>query len=341
MLNKYEKKLFWFCLIVLLAGCAKLPTKVEMQRDLKSAREAITQACGYLGTPVVEDLKILWTERKGDVLTGRVWYQISNDVPFGVGKKRCEEEWGFRYINAREGWEFDGFTEKFVGILFGLRTEESPISILKIIQKRVKKIIPEIRNFATYTRENDLVFCFTISEKKLEKLNRSMRFILGTSQLSLHLVYDGNDPIPQNYEILRGRQGNNEYVVKKNAELTNHIAKTNVEVGGQYNMPYFSVQLDKEGTKIFAQITKTNYNQRLAIILDGTVLSAPVIRSEISDGRFTFEGNFSLEEAKNIATILKIGPLPSKVVVTHFLTTDKVIDEFWSNQQGFKKVIED
>jgi len=78
-----------------------------MQRDLKSVREAEMQACGYLGIPVVVNLEILGTERKGDILIGKVRYKLSNNVPF-VGKKECEEIRSFRYIKTQKGWEFDG-----------------------------------------------------------------------------------------------------------------------------------------------------------------------------------------------------------------------------------------
>lgn len=75
-------------------------------------------------------------------------------------------------------------------------------------------------------------------------------------------------------------------------------------------MPYLAVDFNKEGSKKFAKITEVNIERNLAIVLDGRVQSAPVIKSKISDGHAIIEGNFTMEEAKNLAIILNSGSLP-------------------------------
>jgi preprotein translocase subunit SecD len=71
--------------------------------------------------------------------------------------------------------------------------------------------------------------------------------------------------------------------------------------------------LDSRGARTFEEITSENVGRRLAIILDGKIDSAPVIKSRIPGGRGIIEGNFSIEEAKDLAIVLRSGALPAPV----------------------------
>ncbi|MCI0484052.1 MAG: protein translocase subunit SecD, partial [candidate division NC10 bacterium] len=73
--------------------------------------------------------------------------------------------------------------------------------------------------------------------------------------------------------------------------------------------------LDREGGRIFAEFTGANIGRQLAIVLDDTVYSAPVIRSKISEGRGVIEGNFTPESARDLALILREGALPASVKI--------------------------
>src|SRR5438093_10811102 len=61
------------------------------------------------------------------------------------------------------------------------------------------------------------------------------------------------------------------------------------------------IEFSQVGRELFAAITKENINKRLAIVLDGQVVSAPVIRSEISEGKAQITGSFTEEEARKLA----------------------------------------
>ncbi len=62
-----------------------------------------------------------------------------------------------------------------------------------------------------------------------------------------------------------------------------------------------SVTLSREGANRFAEITRTNIGRRLAIIIDGELYSAPTVLSEIPSGKCTISGNFTPEQATNLA----------------------------------------
>jgi protein-export SecD/SecF family membrane protein len=74
--------------------------------------------------------------------------------------------------------------------------------------------------------------------------------------------------------------------------------------------PFVSIEFDSEGAKLFADATGKFLNQPISIVLDGEVVSEPVVRSVITDGKATIEGNFSIEEAAELALLLRSGSLP-------------------------------
>lgn len=122
--------------------------------------------------------------------------------------------------------------------------------------------------------------------------------------------------VPTGYVLLPGRE-DSIYLVKENAELTGaYLTNARVELGrAETGLPYVSLEFNPEGSKIFAKVTELNIEKHLAIVLDNVVQSAPIIRSKIPDGRAIIEGDFTLEEAKFIATVLRAGALPAPVKI--------------------------
>ncbi|MFQ6702909.1 MAG: protein translocase subunit SecD [Alphaproteobacteria bacterium] len=83
----------------------------------------------------------------------------------------------------------------------------------------------------------------------------------------------------------------------------------------QHNMPVVSTVFDASGARRFAKLTTEHVNERFAIVLDGKVLSAPVIREPIPGGRGQISGGFSLQGAKDLAVLLRSGALPAPLQV--------------------------
>ena len=80
--------------------------------------------------------------------------------------------------------------------------------------------------------------------------------------------------------------------------------------------PVVSMQMDGVGTKLWRKLTASNLKRKVAIVLDNQVYSAPVVQSEIPNGSSQISGNFTIEEAKDLANILKAGrmPVPTRIV---------------------------
>ncbi|MEI6587767.1 MAG: protein translocase subunit SecD [Candidatus Moraniibacteriota bacterium] len=74
--------------------------------------------------------------------------------------------------------------------------------------------------------------------------------------------------------------------------------------------PEVSLKFDDEGTKLFADITKKNIGKRVAIYLDGEIITAPTVQSEILNGEAVVTGNYTVEEAKTLVKRLNEGALP-------------------------------
>lgn len=77
----------------------------------------------------------------------------------------------------------------------------------------------------------------------------------------------------------------------------------------QNHQPVVSFSLDSQGAKIFADFSGANVNKRMAIVLDGKVYSAPVIRERIGGGSGQISGGFSVEQASDLAIALRSGAL--------------------------------
>jgi len=98
------------------------------------------------------------------------------------------------------------------------------------------------------------------------------------------------------------------------------IKDAQVRIGGNFNEPYVSLDMTGRGGKVFAHITEKNVGRRMAIILDGVVRSAPVIRERILGGSAQISGSFTHEEAADLAIVLRVGALPAPVDIIQNMT---------------------
>jgi len=79
----------------------------------------------------------------------------------------------------------------------------------------------------------------------------------------------------------------------------------------QYGNVIVDMQMNSEGAKIWKDLTAKNLGRSIAIVLDNLVYSYPVVQSEIPNGRSQISGNFTVEEAQDLATVLNAGKLPA------------------------------
>ena len=135
--------------------------------------------------------------------------------------------------------------------------------------------------------------------------------------------------IPEGDEILFEKKVNKEtgavrkmpLLLKKQAVLTGDLlSEARVNIDPRFNESYVSISFNAAGAKIFEEVTGANVKKRLAIILDNTVYSAPVIQERISGGNAQITGSFTTEEAKDLSIVLRSGALPAPLKILQNVT---------------------
>lgn len=117
-----------------------------------------------------------------------------------------------------------------------------------------------------------------------------------------------------------GREYRIPYLVKKRVMLTGDVLSDARVSIGQFNDPYVSITFDAKGGREFDRITGDNVKKRMAVVLDNTIYSAPVIQERITGGRAQITGTFSMQEASDLAIVLRAGALPAPLKIIQDLT---------------------
>jgi len=131
--------------------------------------------------------------------------------------------------------------------------------------------------------------------------------------------------LPETSELLYGRETDKQtkaerkvpYVVQRRtlltgAELTRAEVQADPNSLGNWQV---AIEFTSAGTRIFGELTEQNVGKRLAIVLDGNVYSAPRINERIPSGRAVITGHFTVDDARDLAIVLRAGALPAPVVL--------------------------
>ena len=117
-------------------------------------------------------------------------------------------------------------------------------------------------------------------------------------------------------ETLPYRDGGGEIELLRRVDITGEqLADALAAFDGQTGEPVVNLRFDASGARIFGEITRQSVGRRFAMVLDGEVLSAPVIRAYIPDGNAQISGAFSVEETNILAVNLRAGSLPVPLTV--------------------------
>ena len=138
---------------------------------------------------------------------------------------------------------------------------------------------------------------------------------------------EAQELIPADVEFIfsskpAGAEGNEFYflyLVGKKPKMTGHMIQDAFVSIGQVveymGQPIVNFSTTDEGVRLFSRITGSHIGERMAIVLDESVYSAPVIQSKISEGRGIITGSGTQEEAKDLAIVLRAGALPAEVEI--------------------------
>lgn len=227
----------------------------------------------------------------------------------------------------RTGWEIREPSEsRFEVALTEAETrrlkEQTVDEAIKTLERRVNQLGVAEPVIARHGQGGDQIL---VQLPGVNDVEAAKRIIKTTAQLSLKLVEDAaptreallaahQGKIPDNMEVVEG-QGDvpgspTVYLVRREAVVTGRDLKGARVSVDESNRPAVSFTLNPAGAEKFGRATQANIGRRLAIILDGTISSAPTINSRItSDGQIS--GSFSTQEADELAKVLRAGALPA------------------------------
>jgi SecD/SecF fusion protein len=145
-----------------------------------------------------------------------------------------------------------------------------------------------------------------------------LRELLGsTAQMSFHMVAEGvtGDRAPAGVTFLPDDQGQMYPIEDRIALSGERLTDARAGFDQRTNEPIVSFRFDNTGARQFAEITTRNVNRPFAIVLDGKVLSAPVIREPITGGTGQISGSFTVEDTVVLSALLRAGALPAPLTV--------------------------
>ncbi|OGH57387.1 MAG: protein-export membrane protein SecD [Candidatus Lindowbacteria bacterium RIFCSPLOWO2_12_FULL_62_27] len=220
------------------------------------------------------------------------------------------------------------------GVLLSMEVEISDIPADKV-EEEVDKAMQIIRNRVdqfgvtspTISRQGkDKIVVELPGEKDPE---RAKAVIGKTARLEFRLVNDDllaaatAGKVPDGYELLYEhirdpithlRVDTRPWLVEARTLMTGeNLEKAFIQPDPMTNSPNVAFQFNSIGARQFGELTSRNVNRKLAIILDGVVQSAPVIRTAITGGNGVIEGRFTFDDAKELSVVLNAGALPSEV----------------------------
>ncbi|MDR2604919.1 MAG: protein translocase subunit SecD [Desulfovibrio sp.] len=159
----------------------------------------------------------------------------------------------------------------------------------------------------------------------LTDTRRAVEIIGKTAHLEFRMVREmdpkskipprGARILPMEYKDAAGRLVQESIAVDDTAVLTGDRISDAAPTFTPNGEAMVSLAFDRRGADIFSRLTEENVNKRMAIVLDGKVYSAPVIREKISGGRASITGNFTPATAGDLAVVLRAGALPAPVLV--------------------------
>ncbi|MFP4036083.1 MAG: protein translocase subunit SecD [Desulfobacteraceae bacterium] len=214
------------------------------------------------------------------------------------------------------------------------RIDEFGVSEPDIRPQEENRILIQLPGIKDPNRALDLIGRTALLEFKLVDEEHSLEDALeGDVPPGSEILYNTEDD-PET-----GRRSKTPFLLKRRTLMTGeYVTDARVQIDSQYGEPYVSLTFDARGARLFERITEDHVGERLAIILDNNVYSAPVIQERISGGRAQITGRFTMEEAKDLAIVLRAGALPAPVRILEERTVGPSLGQDSINK-GFKSMI--
>ena len=179
----------------------------------------------------------------------------------------------------------------------------------------------------------------------IQNTARAKEVIGSTAQLEFkmvdteHSLQKAVDQGPPPGTIIRYDRQGQPYLLKRRTVLSGqYVTEARSGFSQQTNEPLVHISFDAKGTRLFGRLTEENVGNRMAILLDNEVVTAPRINEEIPGGRAQITGMANPEEAHDVALMLRAGALPAPVKVVEERTVGPTLGQDSINQ-GMKSIV--
>jgi len=229
------------------------------------------------------------------------------------------------------------------------RIDQFGVSEPLVQRQGMKQIVVQLPGVKEPKRAKDLIKETALLEFKMldEENHMKMDFPARVpKEKEAEVLAQFQSKVPDGDQILfehqidkdTGREFRTPYLVKKRVMLTGDVLSDARVSIGEFNDPYVSITFDGKGGREFERITGDNIKKRMAVVLDNTIYSAPVIQDRISGGRAQITGTFSTQEANDLAIVLRAGALPAPLKIIQDLTVGPSLGQD-SIDQGMKSTL--
>jgi protein-export membrane protein SecD len=199
------------------------------------------------------------------------------------------------------------------GVDMGQAVAES----IRVIERRLKEL--GVR-FKAQPQDNDRILLRLAKSvepwRVFEVISRRGRLQFRLIETNLTPEQTVRGEPPAHAEVLYGRGDRKPFMVYKRSVLTGRdLVDAQAAFDARTNEPVISFRFSAEGARRFAQVTQENVGKPFAIVFDNEVLSAPIIREPILGGSGQISGGFTVQDANDMAILLRAGELPGKLTL--------------------------
>lgn len=336
MKKSFNSKLFFFIIAALFGIALSIPSifqtqgpKITLGLDLQGGLNLL------LGVKTEEAIKT----RYSSLASGINFYALEEQILLD-GLSAQEDSVSFELLDSNEKIKIDNYLKEIQGLNVSENNLKytitfTEVEIINIENYAIEQAIGNIRNRLdqfglsepSVTKQGeDSILVQLPGIKTQEEEQRALELISKGGHLQMMAVDEArnarvNTMTPLEAEsygdvILPFVNNPNQKILLKAIPILDGAMLTDARAAYDQNgQPIINFTLNAQGGKIFGDFSGKNVGNRMAVVLDGKVYSAPVIRERIGGGSGQISGGFSVQEASDIAIALRSGALPAPITL--------------------------
>ena len=336
MKKSFNSKLFFFIIAALFGIALSIPSifqtqgpKITLGLDLQGGLNLL------LGVKTEEAIKT----RYSSLASGINFYALEEQILLD-GLSAQEDSVSFELLDSNEKTKIDNYLKEIQGLNVSENNLKYTITFTEVeiinienyaIEQAIGNIMNRLDQFGlsepSVTKQGeDSILVQLPGIKTQEEEQRALELISKGGHLQMMAVDEArnarvNTMTPLEAEsygdvILPFVNNPNQKILLKAIPILDGAMLTDARAAYDQNgQPIINFTLNAQGGKIFGDFSGKNVGNRMAVVLDGKVYSAPVIRERIGGGSGQISGGFSVQEASDIAIALRSGALPAPITL--------------------------